>query len=111
MLHKDLKINRTRQYSFIYKKGKRLVGKYLIIFIIRNRDQESRFGIVTSKKVGNAVVRNKAKRQIREVIRKNLDCMPKGYDVVIVAKYNVKQATLELIQTDLKRLIRKATGK
>lgn len=87
------------------------MGKYLIMFIVQNHGQEQRFGIVTSKKIGNAVIRNRAKRQIREVIRKNLTGIPKGYDVVVVARYNVKEATFELIESDLKRLIRKATSK
>jgi ribonuclease P protein component len=111
MLHKDWRITRSHQYSFVYKNGRRLVGKYLIVFIVQRYGQDRRFGIVTSKKIGNAVVRNRAKRQIREVIRKNLTGLPEGYDVVVVARYTVKEATFGLIESDFLRLIRKANGK
>lgn len=108
MLHKDWRINRSRQYSFIYKSGRRHVGKYLILFVVRNHIQENRFGIVTSKKTGNAVTRNKAKRQIREVIRKNRLGLPQGYDLAVVARYNIREASFEQIESDFVRLIRKA---
>ena len=108
MLHKDWRITRSQQYSFVYKKGRRLAGKYLIVFLVQSDYHGRRFGIVTSKKIGNAVTRNRAKRQIREVIRKNLSGLPKGYDVVVVARYTVKEATFGLIESDFLRLIRKA---
>ncbi len=108
MLHKDWRINRGRQYSFIYKNGRRHVGKHLIVFVVRNHIQENRFGIVTSKKTGNAVARNKAKRQIREVIRKNRLGLPRGYDLVVVARYNIQEASFKQIESDFVRLTRKA---
>lgn len=111
MLHKDLRITGNQQYSVVYKNGRRFAGKYLIVFIVQSNGQGRRFGIVTSKKIGNAVTRNRAKRQIREVVRRNLARLPKGYDIVIVARYTVKEATFGLIESEFLRLIRKANVK
>lgn len=111
MLHKDRRINQGWQYSFIYRNGRRVTGKYLILFVNSNQIQGNRFGIVTSKRIGNAVVRNRAKRLIREVIRKNMTGLPQGYDLVIVARHNINGAAYEQIDREFLRLIRKAVSK
>lgn len=111
MLHKELRICRGKEYSGIYKQGRRIAGQFMIIFLKENQLKRNRFGIVTSKKIGNAVIRNRAKRQIREVIRKNLNDLPNYYDIVVVARFNIKATGFELIEKDFLRLIRKASTK
>ncbi len=80
----------------------------MIVFLSENQMDHNRFGIVTSKKIGNAVIRNRAKRQIREAIRKNLHQMQSGYNIVVVARYNIKNIKFELIEKDFLKLLRKA---
>jgi len=109
MLQKEWRISRGKEYSYIYANGLRLSGKYMIVFVIRNLLSHNRFGIVTSKKVGNAVTRNRTKRRIREVIRKNMDLLPSGYDIVIVARFNTKEANFALIEKDYVKMMRKAS--
>jgi len=109
MLHKDGRISRGKEYKCIYTNGRRIPGQYIIVFTHKNQLPYNRFGIVTSKKVGNAVIRNRAKRQIREVIRKNLNNLRPGYDVVIVARFNIKDAVFALIENDFLRLMGKAS--
>jgi ribonuclease P protein component len=108
MLHKNWRISRGKEYSGIYKWGRRTVGQYMIVFALPTQLKHNRFGIVTSKKIGNAVIRNRAKRQLREVIRKYLDQLLPGHDVVIVARYSIKDVGLDLIEKDFLRLMRKA---
>lgn len=110
MLHKDERISRGKEYKCIYNNGKRMPGKYIIVFAYKNQLPHNRFGIVTSKKVGNAVVRNRAKRQIREIIKKNLDQLQPGYDVVVVSRYNIKEAVYIDLEKDFLRLMRKASS-
>jgi len=109
MLQKEWRISSGREYSYIYKNGLRISGQYMIVFITRNALSHNRFGIVTSKKVGNAVTRNRTKRRIREIIRKNLESLPSGHDMVIVARYNTKEAKSALIEKDYLKLMRKAS--
>jgi len=108
MLEQEARIRRGKDYSQIYKKGRRLAGKYLIIFVCPNQLPRNRFGIVTSKKIGNAVVRNRAKRQLRAIIRKNEAQLPPGNDVVVVARYNIKEAIFAVLERDLLRLLKRA---
>jgi ribonuclease P protein component len=111
MLCKDWRISRGKEYRFIYNNGRKIIGKYMILFLSENQLTYNRFGIVTSKKTGNAVIRNRAKRQIREVIRKNLKNLQPGYDIVVVARYNIKDAIFDLIESDFLKLMRKASIK
>lgn len=111
MLRKEWRICRGKEYSGIYKTGRRFTGQYMIVFLKENQLTRNRFGIVTSKKIGNAVIRNRAKRQIRAVIRKNLNDLPQSYDMVVVARFSIKAKVFDLIEKDFLRVIRKANSK
>lgn len=108
MLHTDWRISQGKDYRAIYKKGKRVAGRHIIIFAHPNDLAYNRFGIVASKKTGNAVIRNRAKRVIREVIRNNFFNLRPGFDVVIVARYNIRGVKFSLIEKDYLTLMRKA---
>lgn len=85
--------------------GKQSAGdSVLVVYIMRNDTTESRLGIVTSRRVGPAVKRNHARRRIREAFRKNKHALPKGIDIVCIAKsaaankkYDVAQSLLKLL--------------
>ena len=79
-----------------------------IVFFTKNEQAYSRFGIVTSKKIGNAVIRNRAKRQIRAIIRKNLQNIKPGYNMIIIARFNIKESPFDLIEKDYLNIIKKA---
>lgn len=108
MVNKDCKICRGKEYSYIYKYGRRIQGHYIIVFIKESQLTHYRVGIVTSKKIGNAVIRNRAKRQIREIVRKHFDHIQGCIDVVIVARFNIKDTSFELIEKDFVKLMKKA---
>ena len=59
---------------------------YLVLYARKNRTQTNRLGITVSKKLGHAVVRNRARRRIREVYRLNEERFQPGWDIVVVAR-------------------------
>ena len=59
---------------------------YLVLYARRNRTGENRVGITVSKKLGHAVVRNRARRRLREVYRLNEALFNPGWDIVVVAR-------------------------
>ena len=60
---------------------------YLVLYARPNRLGVNRVGITTGKKLGHAVVRNKARRRLREVYRLNEHLFKPGYDIVVVARH------------------------
>lgn len=108
MLKKTYRINTKKEYDYIYKNGKRIQSRYIIVFVIPNNLEYNRFGFVTSKKVGNAVIRNRAKRQSRAIIQKNWEKIKTGYDFVIIARYNIKDAAFAWLEKDFLIALKKA---
>jgi ribonuclease P protein component len=67
----------------------RLVTKHLVILAAPNDLPRVRIGLTASKKIGGAVVRNRAKRLLREIYRRNKHLFPQGYDYILIAKYGM----------------------
>lgn len=119
MTHKDLKLGRLRkraEFLFVTEKGDGK-GHYKAKpgIVIQSRRNETRktginVGFTATKKIGNAVIRNKAKRRLREVARQFLPTMGKhGYDYVFIARaetptmdWKELQAHVEKALLDLK---------
>ena len=59
---------------------------YLVLYARPNRTGTNRVGITASKKLGHAVVRNRIRRRLREVYRRNEDRFAPGWDIVVVAR-------------------------
>lgn len=72
-----------------YNKRKSFGNKNLVLYIRKNNLPYSRLGLTVSKKVGNAVVRNKIKRRMKEIYRSEVDKIKDGYDLIFVVKKHV----------------------
>lgn len=70
----------------MYARGKSMVTPSVVIYYSKNRTGELRLGITTSKKIGNAVKRNRARRIIREAFRNVSPYLRRGYDYILVAR-------------------------
>ncbi len=79
-------LTRKKEYNRAYAKGKSFVSDLLVIYILKNRNNGIRLGITTSKKIGNAVQRNRARRVIKESFRHILPRLNGNFDIVFVAR-------------------------
>ncbi|MCM1507345.1 MAG: ribonuclease P protein component [Ruminococcus flavefaciens] len=85
MLYTEI-LKDNRDFVSLYKKGRFTACKYSVIYVKPNGKPFNRFGITASKKVGNSVCRNRAKRLIRLAYRNAEIKLPVGIDIVIVAR-------------------------
>ena len=87
---KYIVIKKNRDFSFLFKKGESVVTYAFVCYVKERRGTANRLGIVTGKKVGNAVKRNRARRVIREAFRLFEPILKektqKRYDFVFVAR-------------------------
>ena len=74
----------------LYNRGKAVIDPALVIYYSKNRAGICRIGITTSKKIGNAVERNRSRRVIREAFRHLCPQVSPCYDIVIVARSKTK---------------------
>lgn len=81
---KSLKLNHV--FRRLYRKGNSAVNKYLVLYCRKNGSQENRIGLTVSAKLGHAVVRNRLRRQLREIYRLHEDQFQPGWDIVVVAR-------------------------
>lgn len=83
------------------KGKKKRVGRLCIIFSLPNELGRKRLGIIASKKVGNAVARNRVKRRIREVFRQIKHRMEPALDIVIISSKDMVKLPYRVIEKEL----------
>ncbi len=89
----------------LYSKGKSAVSPYMAVYCRKNRLSVSRLGITASVKLGNAVMRNRARRRLRELYRTNEARFPAGYDIVLVARSRAITGDYRSMERSLLRLM------
>jgi ribonuclease P protein component len=93
------------EYEAVYRGGQRRSSGQFVIFIRANHLVHSRFGISVKKALGGAVVRNRIRRRIREILRQNFPEIPTGWDIVIHPRSSVNRAEFSALTGELLRLI------
>ena len=88
MLKKEV-LRKKSDFSSIYKKGKSVGDRYVVVFCRKNNLPYNRIAFLASKKVGNSVVRNRAKRLMKESYRNIEGSLPEGYDFIIIARNTI----------------------
>ena len=106
-MKKTTSLKKNYEFVRIYKKGKFFVGKYIVIYVIKNRFGNNRLGITVNKKVGKSVKRNKTKRLIRESYRLFEEVIPPGLDIVFVARSVETEYGFAEIHKEMKFLLKK----
>ena len=105
MLTTSLKKN--WEFQLVYKKGKSLANKHIVMFVLKNDKGINRLGISASKKNGKAVVRNKLRRRLKEAFRALQPDILTGYDIVILPRADMAEAGFQEVKSSTKHLLRK----
>jgi ribonuclease P protein component len=80
----------------------------MVLCLLPNAQATSRCGFTVSRRVGNAVERNRARRRMAEAVRSLWDLTEPGWDMVWIARPNVNEAEFADLQTTCARLLRRA---
>jgi ribonuclease P protein component len=100
------RIRRRSEYQQIYDRGVRTHGRYLTLFTLSNNLPLGRLGIAATRKLGGAVERNRAKRLIREVFRRNK--LAPGFDIVVIPKRELLDASLTALETEFRHTLERS---
>lgn len=115
---RERRLRKRREYLLVQGRGRRLGGKHFQFFVLRRAEPRAasrqvavaaaaRFGITVTRKVGNAVVRNRIKRIVREGCRRVPDLFPAGTDLVILARPSAAGARLTDVTSELADVARR----
>lgn len=99
-------VKKKEEFNEIIKTCSYFKNKYFTIYIRKREIIFARFGLAISKKVGNAVVRNKLKRQLRAIIDQNKDIFSKDSDYIIMIRKDCVNATFQELDKKLIELIK-----
>ena len=100
-------IKENYEFRRMYAKGKSAVTPNLVMYCRKNNRKNNRLGVTVSTKLGHAVVRNRARRRLRELFRLSQPDMLQGYDVLLVARHRTARAPYRMLQRDYRRAAKK----
>lgn len=99
---------RRGEFEAVYRGGSRRSSAQFTVFFRPNEAGRSRFGISVKKALGGAVVRNRIKRRIREILRLHTPEIPVGWDIVIHPRASVARNDFSRLAAELTALLRGA---
>jgi ribonuclease P protein component len=106
MLKPDV-LRRKKDFTAIYNKGKSIGERYVVLFIKKNNLAYNRTAFLASKKVGNSVLRNRARRLMKESYRELKTNLDSGYDLIWIARNTI----VDLKCADVKKSMEAALKK
>lgn len=95
-------LRRKSDFSRAYKKGKSIGDRYVVVFYIKNNLDYNRTAFLASKKVGNSVRRNRARRLMKESYRLLGLNFEQGYDFIIIARNTINDAKCADVEKSLR---------
>jgi len=106
MLKKNV-LRKKSDFDSVYNKGKSVGDRYVVVFYRKNNLPYNRTGFLASKKVGNSVKRNRARRLMKESYRNLQSQLPIGYDFIIIARNTISGTKCMEVEKSLKSAFRR----
>jgi ribonuclease P protein component len=104
----DRRLHSRREFTEAFEHGRKIHGRFVSVFVRENGRSTSRLGLTVTRKFGDAVRRNLAKRRLREVFRTSP--IPPGLDVVVVPKREFFDASFAALESDLRTALDRRDG-
>ena len=102
------RLRRRQDFDRARQRGRSTRSTLLILNAVRTADDVTRCGFNVSRRVGKAVVRNRVRRRLREIMRQALPALDGGWDLVLVARPGAAQATFQTLRAAVDELLGRA---
>jgi ribonuclease P protein component len=107
-VNKRYRIRENSRFQEIRQQGKSYSSELLVMCVLANELPYSRFGFSINARIGGAVIRNRIKRRLREIIRLRMETIVPGWDVVLIARRPILCADYHQLDVACARLLRRA---
>ena len=109
MLKRINRLKKRYQFNYVYKSGEHFSGEHMVLYVVSSKTKNIKVGLAVTKKVGHAVVRNRVRRRLREIIKKQVPNLKQNNNIiVVVARDNITSASFETLTNEFSKLIKKA---
>lgn len=106
-MEKTCSLKKNYQFRVVYNRGKSVANKYLVLFVLKSKDDYNKLGVSISKKVGKSVARNRIRRLIKESYRALEKDVKTGYDMIVIARQPSNGAPFKEISRSVRHLLYK----
>ena len=106
-MEKQYRLRKNADFQRVRRQGQSWANRLLVLNVISNGLDHSRFGFSVSRRLGKAVVRNRAKRLMREAVRWQRDGVVGGWDVVLIARLPMREADFPAVERAVEQLLRR----
>lgn len=100
-------LKKNYQFRTVYKRGKSIANRNLVMYVFPNKQNKNRLGISVSKKVGNSVVRSRVTRLIKESYRHQEENIEIGFDIIVIARNSMCGLSYKDTYSSLRHLLKK----
>lgn len=107
MLKKQNRLTKRKEFAYIYKHGVKTNSKNLSVVVVKSKKIEPRVGFSVNNKIGKAVTRNRIKRQLREILRKQIPNLKNFQNFVIIAHPSIVECDFHKIETEVFAVLKK----
>jgi len=107
-LKRKFRLTRSKDITRVRQRGKSYAHEIVVLIACPNDGTQSRVGILTARGIRKAVQRNRSKRLIREVARSYFPLLKPGWDIVIIARQSIVNATYHDLTSAVGALLREA---
>lgn len=103
-MERRLRLRRPEDFGLVRQHGRIYQHRLLTLNVVPNGLADNRYGIVTSKRLGKAVARNRVRRLLREVLRQMHPHLQTGFDVVVIARPALAGQPFEVVRRIIRQL-------
>ncbi|WLD93393.1 ribonuclease P protein component [Alkalihalobacillus sp. AL-G] len=108
-MNKRHRIKKNKEFQEVFRNGESFANRQFVIYYLEKPGQDFyRFGLSVSKKIGNAVTRNRIKRYVREVFHELDDEIKTSYDYVIIARKPTSSMTVHEVKSSLMHVMKRS---
>lgn len=105
-MKREERLTKPRQYTQVYSQGESWPSRFLVMRVLPNYLTVSRYGFSVSKRVGNAVTRNKMKRRLKEIVR--TEQVKPGWDIVYIVRPAAAVTDFSILKASAEALLLRA---